>query len=188
MTPDQDSATILQAALMSTAAVLLVAKVCRECWADSLRRRLSALDVELFELARRGRIGFREPAFILLRDSIRDIVEFSHRIRLTRILAIALIRHVLAPRGLVANHVRRWHEAVYRVASESAREEIIRIHERVLIAVCTSMVPRWIPLPSLLSGPGRLRWAWLGICEISSRSAGIAEARLKHSRRMVMSV
>ena len=188
MTPDQDPATVLQAALMSTAAALLVAKICRECWADSLRRRLSALDVDLFELARQGRIGFREPAFVMLRDSIRDIVDFSHRISLVRILAIALIRHVLARRGLAADHVVRWHEAVNRVESQSARELIIRIHEQVLIAVCTSMLPGWMPLHSLLSGPGHLRRAWLGVCEFSSRSAGITEAQLSHSRRAVMSV
>ena len=188
MTPDQDSAAILQAALMSTATLLLVAKVCRECWADSLRRRLSALDLELFELARRGRIGFREPAFMILRDSIRSIVAFSHRISLVRILAIVLIRHVLVPRGLVANYVRQWHEAVDRVESESAREQIILIHERVLIAICTSMVPWWIPLPSLLSGPVRLRRAWHGVCDFSAGSPGIAEARLKHARRVAMTV
>ena len=184
MTPDQDSAAILQAVLMSTATFLLVAKICRECWADSLRRRLSALDFELFEVARRGRIGFREPAFIMLRDSIRSIVEASHRISLVRILAIVLIRHVLVPRGLVANHVRRWHEAVNQVESESALEEIIRIHERVLIAICASMVPRWIPLPSLLSAPVLLLRAWHGVCDFSAGSPRIAEARLKHSRRM----
>lgn len=188
MTPDQDSAAMLQAALMSTAAALLVAKVCRECWADSLRSRLRALDVELFELARRGRIGFQEPAFTTLRDSIRDIVGFSHRISLVRILAIALIRRVLAPRGLAADHVRRWHEALSKVECQSAREEIIGVQERVLVAVCTSMVPSWIPLPSLLSGPGPLRRVWLEVCEFPSRSARVAEAELKSSRSIAMSV
>jgi hypothetical protein len=186
MTLDQETAFILRAAFMSTAAALLVAKVCREYWADALRRRLNVLEEELFEVARRGKVEFRDPAYAMLQDSIRDIVEFSHRISLTRFLAIVLFGRALARGRLVETHIREWCEALGRVESEAARKEIARFHERVLMEVSLSMVPGSMPLASLLSNVGYLRSAWLGFREFSLRSARIVEAQARHSQRLAM--
>ncbi len=186
MTLDQGTALNLQAALMSTAAALLVAKVCREYWADALRSRLNVLEEELFEFARRGEVGFRDPACAMLRESIRDIVEFSHRIGLTRFLAIALFGRALARGGLVETHIREWYEALGKVESEAVRAEIVWFHERVLVEVSASIVPGSMFLASLLSNVGYLRSVWLGLREFSLRSAGIVEAHARYSQRSAM--
>ena len=55
---DQETLNLLRTALLATATVLLIAKICRECGAEGLRRRLRLLETELFELGRNRHVGF----------------------------------------------------------------------------------------------------------------------------------
>ena len=168
---------------MSVASALLVAKVCRECGAEALRHRLYCLEVELFELARQGKIGFHDPAYAMLRDSVKNIIEFSRRISIARFLAIALFSLFLVRGRPVDAHMHEWHEALEQVESQAAREGIARLRERVLIEVSGSMLPVSKPVATLLSNVTSLRPAWLRFRSSALQFSLIVEAQARYFQR-----
>lgn len=181
----EQTTTMLQTGLMTVVATLLVAKVSRECCADALRRRLGMFEAELFELARHGEIGFGDPAYAMLRHSIRCIVRHSHRISLTRFLADAVCRSCFTRSELVTNNLREWSEALANVKSDAARRQIAQFHERVLMEVGAHLALGLIPAARLRSKPGSLRSVLEGVRSLSMRNARIVEAQTRHFERML---
>ena len=91
MTLDPETLTMLRALLLAALAGLAIAKISRQSSAEGLRRRLRTIEMELFEFARLGHIGFRDPAYLLLRNSLRSIAWASQDFSLTR-AAVAVLR------------------------------------------------------------------------------------------------
>ena len=133
MTPDQGAA-VLQATLMTAATTVLVAKVCLECWADRLRSRLAELETELFNLAGRGRIGFDDPDYVMLRDSIRNVAALTHRVGSTRLVAMAVsgrLRDRIAP---PENDGRECAARLGGTLNSSAHPDLASLRVRALLA------------------------------------------------------
>ncbi len=180
----EETTAMLQAATMAVVATLLVAKVSRECCADALRRRLRRFEAELFELARRGAIGFGSPAYAMLRESIRCIALHSHRISLTRFLTGVLCRNCFSRSELVTTDRLAWSEALAKIKSDAARRQIAQFHERVLIEVGAHLALGLIPAAPLQSDPSSLRSVWRGVRSFAIRNARIVEAQARQIERM----
>ncbi|MCY4188514.1 MAG: hypothetical protein OXD30_08520 [Bryobacterales bacterium] len=132
MTLNPDSLIWLQEALLGTAAALAIAKISRQCSAEGLRRRLGALELELFEFARQGRIGFRDPAYLLLRNSLRSIAWAAEEFSLTRTALAAFLGRDFWRSANLQCQAAPWDDARGRLADRHAAEAVAGMHQRML--------------------------------------------------------
>ena len=183
MTFDQETARALQTVLMSTVTAMLVAKICRECAADTLRQRLDILERQLFEFARSGQVRFRDPAYSMLLDSIRSISRFSDRISLTRFLVRALFRPRQTGRSLLENHTQQWLESLRHVENGTARETMVYLREQVLHEVGGRIVLGSLPLGSVLARVGPMRSTSRWLHNVSLRNAAMVEIDAREAAR-----
>ena len=145
MTLDPETLSMVRAALLVSAAVLAIAKISRHCSAEGLRRRLRAMELELFEFARLGQVGFSEPAYLLLRDSIRSITWASQDFSLTR-AGLALLRgHDIWSSANLQRETRAWDEALEQVADWRSSTAIASMHRQMLRTVWTYLTLGAIP-------------------------------------------
>ena len=145
MTLDPETLTTVRAALLASAAVLAIAKISRHSSAEGLRRRLRAIELELFEFARLGQVGFREPAYVLLRDSLRSIGWASQDFSLTR-AGLALLRgHDIWRSANLQRQTRVWEDALDQVADWRSKTAIADMHQQMLRTVLTSLTLGAIP-------------------------------------------
>ena len=184
MTLDSETLAIARALAISFPAVLLVAQICRECGANALRMRLHVLDAELFEFARRGRVGTGEPAYAMLRDSIRSMIRFSHRISLTQHLATVLFNRPPVPTQFVERYSQEWTVALAQVRNDVTRAELGSLHERLLIDVSGYMTLGAAPLASVLSDAIPLRTVFARCHRFALRNASLVEAQARYEDRL----
>ena len=145
MTLDPETLSIIRATLLASAAVLAIAKISRQCSAEGLRRRLRFMETDLFEFARLGHVGFGEPAYLLLRDSLRSIAWASQDFSLTRAgLALLQGRDVWRSANL-QRQTRVWEEALDQVADWRSRTAIAGMHRQMLRTVWTYLTLGAIP-------------------------------------------
>ena len=135
MTLDPEALSVLRAALLATAAAFAITKISRHCSAEGLRRRLRSVETELFEFARLGHIGFRDPAYLLLRNSLRSIVWASQDFSLTRAALAVLQGHDIWRSANLQLHTQAWEEALDQVADLRSKQTIAEMHRRMLRTV-----------------------------------------------------
>ena len=145
MTLDPETLSMVRAALLASAAVLAIAKISRQCSAEGLRRRLRFMETELFEFARLGHVGFGEPAYLLLRDSLRSISWASQDFSLTR-AGLALLRgHDIWSSANLQRQTRVWDEALNQVADWRSKTAISDMHRQMLRTVWTYLTLGAVP-------------------------------------------
>lgn len=150
MTLDPETLSVLRAALLATAAAFAITKISRQCSAEGLRRRLRAVETELFEFARLGHIGFRDPAYLLLRNSLRSIVWASQDFSLTRATLAVLLGHDVWRSANLQRQTRVWEEALGQVMDQHSQEAVKEMHERMLRAVWSHLALGAIPFAAWL--------------------------------------
>ena len=179
---DAEPAVLTRTIAICALAVLLIAKICRECGMDALRSRLHALEAELFEFARLGQLETSDPAYAMLRDSIRSLAGFSYRISLTRYLGATLFGRAETEPAIVDSRERSWAEALDQIENEYVRNRLAGLRERLLVEVIGYLALGAVPLaPRLFSGPllptvpKRLRLAAIRRASIVEALAGSAD-------------
>ena len=150
MTLDPETLSMVRAALLASAAVLAIAKISRQCSAEGLRRRLRFMETELFEFARLGHIGFGEPAYLLLRDSLRSIAWASQDFSLTRAGLALLQGHDIWRSANLQRQARAWEEALDQVADWRSKTAIADMHRQMLRTVWTYLTLGAIPFAAWL--------------------------------------
>ncbi len=172
---DPEPTVFLRTIAICGVAVMLIAKICYECGLDALRGRLQSLEAELFEFVRLGYLKSGDPAYDMLRDSIRSLAHFTYRIGLTRYLGAILFRHADMGSATVAVHERRWSEAVDQIDSEETRNSIADLRQRLLMEVICHVTLGAVPLaPRLLIG-AILPTVPEGVRHAAMRSARLVE-------------
>ena len=173
MTLDPEILTVLRGLLLAAAAALAIAKISRQSSSEGLRRRLRIIETELFEFARLGDIGFRDPAYLLLRDSLRSIAWASQDFSLTRATVAVLQGHDIWWSANLQRHTKAWDEALYQVADPRTRKTITEMHQRMLSTVWGYLALGAIPfaawlyqvvgptLADLKQRPAPMRKRWL---------------------------
>ena len=184
MTLDSETLALARTLAISFPAVLLITQICRECGANALRMRLHVLDAELFEFARRGRAGTGEPAYAMLRDSIRSMIWFSHRISLTQHLATVLFNRPPVPTQFVERYSRKWTVALAQVRNDVTRADLADLHERLLIEVSGYITLGAVPLASALSNAIPLGSVFDSCHRFALRNASLVEAQARYEDRL----
>lgn len=145
MTLDPETVSMVQAMLLAGAAALAIAKITRQCSAEGLRRRLRFIETELFEFARLGHVGFDEPAYVLLRDSLRSIAWASQDLGLARAGLALLQGHDIWRSMNLQRQTRVWEEALDQVADLRSKMTITDMHRRMLRTVWAYLALGAIP-------------------------------------------
>ena len=185
MTFTQEVAIIVRATFAAILVVLFVTKFRRESRIDEFRHRLFVLRADLFDYALEGRIGFGDPAYTMLRESLNSILRFAHKITLTRLLVITVFSRQISNSGVVERHVREWSDALNALESGAARERVEEIHERVLLEVGRHMLFGPLPLDLLLANIVLMHALWEEIRRFLLAKARIVEVEARHSKRIL---
>lgn len=132
-------------------AMLLVAKLCWECAADLVRERLQVLEAELVGLARHGRLSTEDPAYAMLRDSIRGTVGLLYGTGMVRHLGTCLLGSPRRWVQVVDGHTKEWAEALAAIGSDSTRADLTHLRHRLLTLTSGWMTLGIYPLVSGVS-------------------------------------
>ncbi len=179
---DTEPTVLLRTIAICGVAIVLIAKICHECGLDALRRRLQTREAELLEFARLGQLRPSDPAYAMLRDSIRNLARFSYRISLTRYLAAILVGRAKSGPAMIDSMERMWAQALDRIDNTEVRNEIAALRQRLLMDVICHVALGAVPLaPKLLSGailpkvPDRIRSAAIRGARLVEVLAGVAD-------------
>ena len=135
MTVAEGIASIALWAVNLGLAFALISWCRREYRVDVLRYRLFVRRDELFDLALNGTLGFGDQAYVLLRHKINNMLRFSHKISLVRVLLIGYFCGGSAFDKMLEAHDREWKDAVGALRSEEARTRVRSLHDKVSIEV-----------------------------------------------------
>ena len=111
---------------------------------DALRNLLFVSRDELFDLALDGTLEFSDHAYVLLRQSINDMLRFSHKVNLVRAL---LVYHLCRGPEFEEKreaHRREWENALRALPNEEARNRVGAVHEAFLLEVVKHTTLGWI--------------------------------------------
>ena len=180
----QEVAVVVRATLTAIVVVLLVRKYWRESLIDDFRHRLFVLRADLFDYALSGEIGFRDPAYTMLRESLNSILRFADKITPTRCLVITVFSRPIQDSGFVERHVREWSDALNALESDAARERVEKIHEQALLEVGRHMILGQLPLVLLLSNMLLMHALWEWFRGFLLAKARIVEVEARHSRQI----
>ena len=157
MTVAEGIASIL---LWSTNVALACALIfwCRRKYrVDALRHRLFVCRDQLFSLALDGALDFNDPAYVMLRRKINNMIRFAHKVNLVR--AVVLVRLCRGAAFDRRNEIlrREWDSAVSALPNESVRHQVRAIHESMLVEVVKHTTIGWclwicLAVTSRLSG------------------------------------
>lgn len=126
---------LLRTAAICAVAALLIAKIWRECAADVLRNKLRLIEIELFDLVRRGHLSASDLEYRVLMHSVRTIARNANRYSITRLLAACAVGRGRSFPGLAELQRRRWLVACEEVLDDEAREQVAALGNRVLLDV-----------------------------------------------------
>ena len=163
MTLDPETVSLVRATLLASAAALAIAKISRQCSAEGLRRRLRFMEADLFEFARLGHVGFGEPAYLLLRDSLRSIAWASQDFSLTRAGLALLQGHDIWRAANLQRQTRAWEEALDQVTDLRSKMTITDMHRRMLRTVWAYLTLGAIPFAA---------WFCHGVVPVLARLKG----------------
>lgn len=138
--PLTDETTIaLHTAAICFVAVLLIAKIWRECAAEVLRARLRVIEIELFDLARHGRLPVSGPTYRTLMHGVRTIARNANSFTITRLLAACAVGQGRKALGL-RQECGRWSAACEGILDPEAHEQVAALGDRVLVNVRAVML------------------------------------------------
>lgn len=179
----EEIGVILRATIGFVLLVILFNKYWRESRIDDFRHRLFMVRADLFDYARNGEIGFRDPAYTMLRENINSMLRFAHKITLTRFLVITVFSRSIISSELVEQLDREWNDAIRQLKSEAVRRQLTELHERALFEVCRHMVLGSVSLFLFLSNVALLHALWQGLRRFLLHKARIVEAEARFSRQ-----
>jgi hypothetical protein len=182
MTLDPETLTVLQSGLLASAAAFAITKISRQCSAEGLRRRLRDVETELFEFARLGHVGFRNPAYVLLRNSLRSVAWASQDFSLTRAALAALQGHDIWRSANLQRDTHAWDEALDHVADLRSKQALAEMHLRMLRTVNCYLALGAIPFAAwLYQGVGPI------LADSNGRPARMGGARLPEAYACALS-
>ena len=98
---------------------------------DCFRQDMFALRDEFFDYAASGKIGFNDPAYRLLRQSMNGFIRYGHNLTFFRTCMIAADTKLRMPDQKMIWSIK-WDQALGNVKDEKVRAELIGFHSRVM--------------------------------------------------------
>ena len=110
---------------------------------DALRHRLFVYRDQLFNLALDGALDFNDPAYVILRRKINNMIRFAHKVNLVR--AVVLGRFCRGTTFDQRNEILRqeWENAVSALPAGSVQDQVRTIHESMLLEVVKHTTVGW---------------------------------------------
>ena len=180
--PLTDETTIaLRTAAICFVAVLLIAKIWRECAAEVLRAKLRVIEIELFDLVRHGRLSVSDPAYLTLMHCVRSIAWNANRFTITRLLAACAVGHGRKALGL-RQECGRSSAACEGILDPEAQEQVAALGDRVLVNVRAVMLFGPAAAVRALPGAEALADALRGLRLLLGSYARIARHRAQRAR------
>ena len=100
---------------------------------DEFRQRLFAIRDEIFDYANSGHIGFRDPAYQLLRNSMNGFIRYAHRLTFFQLM-LTIARWKITEQVHPLTWHARWNQSLESLPNE-ARTAMVAFHGRAMDAV-----------------------------------------------------
>ena len=184
MTPDPESVAIVRTTVVFAVLFLLAAKIWRECATEALRRKLQALEIELFEFARRGELSAGHPAYAMVRDNIVNLAASAHEMSMTRLFLTTVLASAPTRAETLTQRRREWEAALGQVPCKDTRLGIVDIRDRVHLEVSRCLLFGPVPVQSLLAAASWLTAALRRACLHFACRARFVQIDAKGTRRL----
>ena len=101
---------------------------------DSFRNQLFILRDELFDVALKGDVAFKDRAYILLRDRINRMLRFAHQVKLSHVILLSIFSNKMMSETS-AEIEREWNDALNGLESVESHEILQDIQARFHLKV-----------------------------------------------------
>ena len=128
MTVAEGIASILLWTINLGLACVLISWCIQRYRVDALRYRLFFRRGQLVDLVLDGTLDFGDQAYVVLRRKINNLLRFSHKISLERVLLISYFCRGPAFDEMLEADNREWEDALAALSSDEAREHVRRIY------------------------------------------------------------
>lgn len=147
----------------------------------SFRQKMFELRDELFDYAAAGKIGFNDPAYRLLRQSMNGFIRYAHRLTFFS-LCITLLKIWTGGEKLSFDWQHKWQRALENVKDDVVRKKMEELHLRETQLVAFHVVGR---SPALINFLALLIVAILIQRGLRNLKQLVAETSLKAVRKVV---
>lgn len=133
----------LSTAIETLLSLIVLAFVIFSLWpaqrADLFRQQMFALRDELFDFAADGKIGFDEPAYVLLRHLMNGFIRYAHNLTPYRTL-MAFLRWKCMRQEPLEGWTAAWSQAVSKISDQDTRAKLEQFHSRASTLVVSQLV------------------------------------------------
>lgn len=183
MSAAQLAATI-QSVVMLIFLVVLCLRLVASFRLDEFRQRMFAVRDELFDYAAAGNIGFNDPAYRLLRQSMNGFIRYGHQLTFFRACMGDLQRWVSGEEPRMVWH-DKWQHALDQIDNEDVKQRLIELHLRSLQLALNRLVlgsPVFMLLVAAAIVGLILRDGWQNIMRMWEKAAGFAVSRVINTK------
>jgi hypothetical protein len=182
------NASALSLLLQSCACIISLALLLGALWSsvrlDAFRQKMFALRDELFDFAADGNIGFDEPAYRLLRQSMNGTIRYAHQLTFFRVCVTAIENKLMA-RVRPRNWSDDWQRALERIPNLGVKQRLESFHNRSTQLVVDRLVagsPVLLGLVLCAVPVFFLRMGWMSLKVIASNAALSTVSRIVSTR------
>jgi hypothetical protein len=131
--------TILQSAIFLALFFVLVLKLWPSLRLDTFRQQMFVVRDELFDYAASGKIGFNDPAYRLLRQSMNGFIRYAHQLTFFRLCLTIMHWRIFSDKPELS-WALKWEHALEHVGDESVIKDLREFHTRALSLVIERLV------------------------------------------------
>lgn len=160
---------MLTLVFQSVACIALIAFVLLKFWSearlDAFRQRIFAIRDQLWDYAADGNVGFDDPAYRLLRQSMNGLIRYGHQLTFFRVCITALEFHT-ATQPPRSNWSENWQSSLKRLSNEAVRTRLEEFHAQAMQVVANRLImgsPTLLLLVVLSIPLLMLRMGWLNL-------------------------
>ena len=110
---------------------------------DTLRHRLFVQRDQLFNLALDGALDFNDPAYVMLRQKINNMIRFAHKVSLVRAVVLLRLCQGAAFEQRIEILRQEWEDAVSALPNKDIQRQVRAIHESMLLEVVKHTTIGW---------------------------------------------
>jgi hypothetical protein len=132
-------ATVVESAIFLALFCVLVLKLWPSLRLDTFRQHMFIVRDELFDYAASGSIGFNDPAYRLLRQSMNGFIRYAHQLTFFRLCLMIMHWKIFSDKPELS-WAQKWERALGHVENESVRRDLMNFHARALDLVMSRLV------------------------------------------------
>lgn len=177
-------ALVLESCVCIALIVIVLLKYSSQARLDAFRQRMFELRDELFDYAAEGKVGFNDPAYRLLRQSMNGSIRYAHHLTFFRV-CVTMAEIELAVYVPKSNWSEDWQYALQKIPNDDVRNRLEAFHARSLQLMVERLVAGSFVLLGLVvcSLPFLiLRMGWLNLKTVLQKAALFTVSRVVNTR------